>query len=202
MIEWGETILWVIPRDEVPGPRPAYRATAFHDEGESGQVPSPATSGGDVTGSGVDEPLLAIALDPVGPALTDAIPPDVEGTVERQASDEEPDARIARILVEEFAARADAAFAGDDPAAVDALLLPGLLDGPSAAACRDSVDTTLALAEGITLTEVPAAPVVQGPSLAYQAVADLRYPTGTVTFGPVLTVGPLGRLYLVLPACI
>jgi hypothetical protein len=187
----------------VPGDDLAYRTTAFHNTAaDPNDLPNPDTSGGDVSGLGVDEPLVAVDTTPIASNGVDSLPPHVDGTTARVELTEPEEAHIARVLVEEFEQRADAALATGDPDAALGLLLPGLLTAPNGEACRQTVEATLALADSIDLTNVPTEPIVAGNRAAYQAVANLNYPNGPVEFAPLLAPGPAGRLYLVLGECL
>ena len=93
VIEFGDTLVWIIPRDEVPGDQLAYRLTAFHNDGDPAAVPVPQTSGGDVSGLGVDEPLTPVPLDPIVFDNLAGLPPDIDDPIPRVEVTGDPDDR-------------------------------------------------------------------------------------------------------------
>lgn len=201
VIETGDTIVWVIPRSEIPGDQPAFRVTAFHDNGDPGAVPNPETSGGDVSGEGVLEPLIPIDGEPVVFDNLAAVPPDIDTPIVRVDPPADPDAWIAEVLTRELEGRLNAALAEGDVDAVAATVHPALMGGPNAEACRSEVEATIALADTIEFTTYPGPPDTSSPLALYAAVAQIRYPTGAVDWGPLMTPGPQGRFFLVLPSC-
>jgi len=202
VIETGNAIVWVIPRSEIPGDQPAFRATAFHNNGEPGDVPDPAKSGGDVSGETVLEPLTSIDLGPVVFDDLTAVPADIEDPQPRVAMTQDPDAYIARVLTEELESRLNTALADGDTEAVAATVHPSVLNGPKAEACRSEVDSTIALADSIEFSTYPGPPDTSALLPAYTATARINYSTGAVDWGPVMAPGPKGRLYLILPSCL
>ncbi len=202
VIESDDTLVWIIPRDEVPGEQLAYRVTAFHNDGDPAAVPVPESSGGDVSGFGVDEPLTPIPLDPIMFDNVAGLPPDIDDPIPRVQVTGDPDTVITLVLVEEFANRLNTALAAGDVEAVIATVHPGLLSGPKAAECRQAIETTVALADSVEVAASSAPPDVSIGTPIYGATATISYPTGTVAWGPVLTPGPQGRLYLLLPSCV
>jgi hypothetical protein len=202
VIEFESTLVWLIPRAEIPGDAPAYRASAFATTGDPTLPPDPAESGGDASGASAAEPLLPI--DTSSPIVADdasGLPPDIDGTQPRVPVESDPDAQITAALFAEVDARINAALASGDVEQVVALLHPQFATGSTAAACRAEIEASLALADSVLFTSVPAAPDLSGPLPFYVAQATISYPTGDVQWGPVFLPGPKGRLYLVLPAC-
>lgn len=202
VIEFESTLVWVIPRSEVPGDALAYRASAFATTGDPTLPPDPRESGGDATGSSASEPLLNI--DTAAPITVDdpsGSPPEIDGTQPRVPVESDPDAQITAALFAEVGVRINAALASGDVEQVVALLHPQFATGPTAAACRAEIEASLALADSVSFTSVPTAPDLSGPLPFYVGQATISYPTGDVQWGPVFLPGPKGRLYLVLPAC-
>ena len=202
VIEFGDTLVWIIPRDEVPGDQLAYRLTAFHNDGDPAAVPVPQTSGGDVSGLGVDEPLTPVPLDPIVFDNLAALPPDIDDPIPRVEVTGDPDDLITQVLVGPFADRLNSALAAGDNEAVIAIVHPGLLGGPKGAECRQAIETTIAVADSVEVaaSSAPARCPIGTP--VYGATATINYPTGSVAWGPVLTPGPPGRLFLLLPSCV
>ena len=97
---------------------------------------------------------------------------------------DDPDVHVKRVLVDEFVARANAAFAGNDPAAVDALLWPGQLDRAGRDACREAVDGTIALADSMAITSIDTPPTVSPPAVFFTVVGTRPPPPRTVELGP------------------
>ncbi|MDE0805342.1 MAG: hypothetical protein OSA99_18740 [Acidimicrobiales bacterium] len=201
VVELGNTLVWFIPRDEVPGPEPMFRATAFHDDGPQGDTPVPETSGGDVTGLGVDEPLIAIDPGPVMFDRLDALPPDVDTPLPRVEPVDDPMAHVAEVLIRDLEHRLNEALTADDPDAVVATVLPQLLAAPGGDDCRDAMESTLVQADSVELTELPTTPDLSSGVMLYRPVGTVQYPTGEVAWGPIMVPGSDGRLYFVLPSC-
>ena len=202
VVEIDDTLVWIVPRDEVPGDDLAYRVTAFHNNGPIGAVPSPESSGGDVSGEGVEEALLPVSESIVRFDQVDALPPDVQTPIPRVDVVGDPDAHIAEALLRQAEVRFNAALQSGDAEAVIAMVLPELLAGPNGAQCRAEMEATLVLADAIELTTLPAGPDVSSGLPLYPTVGTIQYSTGTVDWGPLFVPGNDGLLYLVLPSCI
>ena len=203
VIEMGSSLVWVIPRSEIPGDALAYRASAFATSGDPSLPPDPNEAGGDATGASAAEPLIPIDIsDPVVVQDPSGLPPDVEGTSTRVEVEPAPDAQIAAALTRDAEARINAALSSGDVEQVVQLVHPQFLNGPTEAACRAEVEASLALADSVTITVAPIAPDLSTGFPLYSAVATINYPTGAVEWGPVFLPGPRGRLHLVLPGCI
>lgn len=201
-IEFGDTLIWIVPRSEIPGDRPTFRVTAFHNNGDPMAVPDPATSGGDV--SGLD---VAGAMPPIDPEAivfddVSGLPPDIDDPLPRVDVPADPDRAIADALVADFGVRLNAALAADDIDAVSATLLPGLLSGPNGERCRTTIDETLAQADSVDVVAGAGPPDTSTQRPFYAAPATINYPTGSVEWLAPLLPGPNGRLYLVLQQCL
>ena len=203
VIEWGDTLIWLIPRSEVPGDSPAYRVTAFHNRGEPGAVPIPDNSGGDVSGETVTEPLIPIDVEVAELSDLSSLPPDIPDPLPRLPIELPPDEHITAALVSDFMARAEAATASGDPEQVIGLVLPELLAGDTAEACRADMEASIVLAESLTLVEMPAGPDLTQGFAFYVVQTTIDYSTGSVPYPAVLAASNVdGRLYLLLPSCL
>ena len=203
VIEWGDTIIWLIPRAEVPGDSPAYRVTAFHNRGVPGAVPVPESSGGDVSGETVTEPLIPIDGDIVELSDTSVLPPDIPDPLPRVAIELAPDEHVTASLVGDFMERAAAATSSGDPEQVIGLVLPELLAGDTAAACRADMEASIVLADGLTLVAMPTGPDTSQGFPFFVVDTTIDYSTGSVPYPAVLSASNVdGRLYLVLPSCL
>jgi hypothetical protein len=203
VIEWDDWVIFVIPRDEIPLDELLYRLTAFNDLGDPQQTPSPDSSGGDVSGLSVLEPLTSIE----GPAIVfdnvEALPPDIETVVPRVEFTDPPEDHITKVSVQNFLDRMNAALASGDREQVIAMVLPQLLGGPNGDACRTDMQGSIALADSLTLTEIPDGPDVSQGFPFYAVGATIDYPTGSVPYGAFLAPNNVdGRLYLLLPSCL
>ena len=203
VIEWGDTIIWLIPRAEVPGDSPAYRVTAFHNRGVPGAVPVPDNSGGDVSGETVTEPLIAIEGELVEFSDTSSLPPDIPDPMPRLPIELPPDEHITAALVSDFMERAAAATASGDPEQVIGLVLPELMAGETAEACRADMEASIVLADGLSLVVMPTGPDTSQGFPFYVVETTIDYSTGSVPYPAVLSASNVdGRLYLVLPSCL
>lgn len=203
VIEWGDTLIWVIPRSEVPGDTPAYRVTAFHNRGEPGAVPIPDNSGGDVSGETVTEPLIPIDVEVAELSDVSSLPPDIPDPRPRLPIELPPDEHITSALVTDFMDRAAAATASGDPEQVIGLVLPELLAGETAEACRADMEASIVLADSLTLVEMPAGPDLTQGFAFYVVQTTIDYSTGSVPYPAVLAASNVdGRLYLLLPSCL
>jgi hypothetical protein len=201
-IEFGDTLFWIVPRSEVPGDHPAFRLTAFHNDGDPMAVPDPATSGGDVSGLDVTEALIPIALEAIVFDDLAALPPDIDDPTPRVEAPADPDRAIADALVTDFSDRLNAALTADDDDAVGATLMPGLLSGPNGVRCQATVDETISQADSVDLAAATGPPDTSTNRPIYAAQATINYPTGSVEWIAPLLPGPQGRLYLVLQQCL
>ncbi len=198
VIEFADTLVWFIPRSELPDGPLSYRATAFHNDGDPGEIPNPATSGGDISGSSIDDPLLPISSEAVDFDADAGIPPDVSGTQPRTPIDGDPGEHLTKILLNDFFSRLDAALTAGDRDGVIATVIPTLVAGPNAEACIAQLEASLLQAESVTMVaDAPGPDVTNGIPL-YTAHAQITYPTGAVEWGPLLVPGPGGRLFQVL----
>lgn len=203
VIEWGDAVIWLIPRAEVPGDSPAYRVTAFHNRGIPGAVPVPDNSGGDVSGETVTEPLIAIDGDVVELSDISSLPPDIPDPMPRLPIELPPDEHITAALVGDFMARAQVATASGDPEQVIGLVLPELLADGNADACRAEMEASIALADGVTLVEAPTGPDVSQGFAFWVVQTTIDYSTGSVPYPALLAASNVdGRLYLLLPSCL
>ncbi len=203
VIEWDDTIIWLIPRTEVPGDSPAYRVTAFHNRGVPGAVPVPDNSGGDVSGLTVTEPLIAIDGEFVEFSDLSTLPPDIPDPLPRLPIELPPDEHITAALVDDFMTRAEAATASGDPEQVFGLVLPELLAGETGDTCRADMEASIVLADGLTLVEAPSGPDTSQGFPFYVVETTIDYSTGSVPYPAVLAASNVdGRLYLLLPSCL
>ena len=124
---------------------------------------------------------------------------DVETVIPRVEITGSPNAHRARVLVEGFTARMDAALASGSLEAVVDLVHPILLAGPTGDECRRQVEESIALADSIRLGPPPEQADVSAGLPVYALTAEIDYPTGTVAWGPQLVPGPRGELFLFLP---
>lgn len=201
-IEFGDTLVWIVPRSEIPGDQPTFRVTAFHNDGDPMAVPDPATSGGDVSGLDVTEALNPIDLEAIVFDDLTGLPPDIDDPTPRLDAPADPDRAIADALVADFGNRLNAALAADDIDAVGATLLPGLLSGPNGEMCQTTIDETLAQADSVDIAAGIDPPDTSTQRPFYAAPATINYPTGSVEWLAPLLPGPQGRLYLVLQQCV
>jgi hypothetical protein len=201
----GNTLLWVIPADELPaspGDGLGYRATAFHDDGAFGEVPDPATSGGDISGSGVDEPLLAVDGEAIEVADVAALPAQVAGHEPRPEAEDDAEARHTELLLTDLEARlVDAVEAGDEEAIL-ATVLPDVLVGPDGDACRAEALGTLGDAQAVRFTALPTGPDTSSGVAIYFPAAEIDGADGTMLWTPLAAPGSDGRLYVLLPSCL
>ena len=99
--------------------------------------------------------------------------------------------------------RAEAATASGDPEQVIGLVLPELLAGDTAEACRADMEASIVLAESLTLVEMPAGPDLTQGFAFYVVQTTIDYSTGSVPYPAVLAASNVdGRLYLLLPSCL
>lgn len=202
VIERGNWVIWVVPRSELPSDLGGYRLTAFHNDGEPGTLPSPETSGADVSGIDVLEPLTPVPSDVVDFDDLSRVPTDLDTPIDRVEIVDPPDVHIAKALIGEFEQRLGDALSSDDLDAVVATVLPDLLAGPNGATCREQMQTSVALADSVTFDALPGGPDLANGFPVYGVLATINYPTGSVEWGPALTPSNSdGRLYLLLPGC-
>ena len=202
VIEFDETLVWIVPRSEIPGEQLAYRVTAFHNDGDPAAVPDPRLSGGDVSGLGVDEPLQAIGQETIAFDGVTALPPDIGDSLPRVDPPADPDTAIAAALVQDFSNRLNAALADDDAEGVAATLLPGLLSGPKGAECRVAIDATIVQADSVDFDADVGPPDTSTQHAFYAPATTINYPTGPAPWVPPLLPGPQGQLFLILPSCV
>lgn len=136
-----DTIVWVIPGDEIPDPAPSYRVSALRSSEPFDQQRDPSLSAGDVSGSDPTMPLTAITAAVGALQISDAIPPDVDGGAARPTSgpgDTDPTAFILDVLVSDFAERMNNIDATADPAEVAREILhPLAVSASGIQACAD-----------------------------------------------------------------
>ena len=195
VMQHGRFLVWVIPRREVPGPLPAYRATAFAQDTDPTELPLPETSAGDVSGG--DPTSTLTPIDVASPT-----PVAVEGIVDTGAADPiprfdpgpDPDQTMWDAMVEEFGTRASAALDGGSVDELTSLLHPVLTSSPeSLNRCRELIAQSIALAREYRVTG-PAVVVRDGLFVGAQVPVEYVYPGGAVASSDLLVWTGDGRL--------
>ncbi|MCB0967324.1 MAG: hypothetical protein KDB37_10855 [Ilumatobacter sp.] len=186
-IEMGDTLAWVIPRDELPDGELRYRLTSFSNDGGPLVAPDPSTSGGDVSGADVST-LDVIGGDTVVAALDDAIPADIAPGRARITPSGDREQELITAMVADLATRWNAALQSGDP-------IGGTLDVLHPASTLTSVDGCVSFAERIFpgATAIELAPPITGWVLDEYFIsvtvdASVTYPTGTNEYPMVLAV--------------
>jgi hypothetical protein len=192
-IEWGDTLMWIVPLAEVEGDQLAIRTTAFHQTEPPNVAPTPDNSGGDVSGFDVST-LIEVASDPAPSDLSADRPADVEGTSERGPQPTEPDLAVAEAMAAELESRLNAAFATREVEPVQALIHT-ISKASSPDRCRSLVETTFTGAVEIEISDVTL-PTPNAQIVTYQAMVGVEYPTGTNAYAVVMAPDIDGRLTL------
>jgi hypothetical protein len=192
VVEFDDTIVFVIPRDELPGDL-AYRLTAFRNEGSPLDAPQAATSGGDVSGFDVSQ-LETVPNDVVVAVLGPATPPDTPGGQERlPAPTDDGESLLVAALVDHLQQRWNAAFATADVDSVIGVFHPisvlGSVDG-----CQAFVERIFPGAQQIDLVWTPADAAVAGGIVTYSVDVSVTYPTGVTQYPIPVAIGLNGQL--------
>lgn len=186
LIERESHLVWVIPREEVPGPSPAYRATVFRDDGSNGRpgstgVPDPSTSGGDVSGDDPTSPLTPVDVTaPVDVSIGDDVPAD-PGPAPQTRLDVDADRQqhLFDVLAERFEAEVVAAVESGDVETLVDLVHPAILGQLGRDACRATLEATVALVDTYRVSGPVTVTDIQG-LVGVQAPSEYVYPTGAV----------------------
>ena len=121
VIVFDDTIVWVLPGDEIPGLAPSYRVSALRGSEPLDQQRDSSVSAGDVSGSDPTAPPIAISGTASPLEITDAIPPDVQGSPTRPTAgpgEADPTAFILKVLIADLAERINSIDPTADPADV------------------------------------------------------------------------------------
>ncbi|MEM1335728.1 MAG: hypothetical protein AAGG08_19960, partial [Actinomycetota bacterium] len=191
VVEAGDRLMWLIPMDELDPAVSGYRMTAFSNDADPTQLPTPATAGGDVTGFDVGT-LQLLNDGRLTANVGEATPPSATGADARIDALDDPDLGLLTALVDEAVARWRAAFATGDPAEIAEMIHPAaraaVTDG-----CSAFVDRTFT---GATDIEFGAPPALRfdGQFLSTDVATTATYPTGTTEFTTRLAISVGGRL--------
>ncbi len=199
VIEHGRFLIWIIPRGEVPGDQVGFRATAFRNDGPTGQQPVPESSGGDVSGENPTSPLTPIDLENVV-ALNSSLSNVADfgpAPVPRVDPGPDPELALWAAFAREFSERVTESLLDED--ALFSLLHPGAVEAFGGEdACRNLIRTTVGLAEDYRIAGPPQPTEIDGLT-AYSVPVEYTFSTGTVPSQDLLASTGDGQVAWVFP---